>query len=735
MVDDESEQEITTVEPQSAYWWDTDYAMTINLEKYAYTVEEDINIEFQMTYNFTPVVNHAITVKIYAGYWRDWYDYYGYYYSYDETDYTLMKEVMVYTMSDGRAVLSLTDTYPEGTYTIYASDNNIKSYKEFTVGNEGIFVKSPRYYRAGQNYRAGIHLVDLTDFSPLPLEEYTYSLSYYDWNTGIWNTSITGGGSVDTNGYSFLEFYIPEELENKYYLKLEVQIPGSEAEFSTNLYQSWDYYYYSMWGGEQATNSQNIQYVITTDKTIYSLGETLHLRAMVLEYSFMNETKSPLLNTPIQVVVNNPDEFAVYWVEIMTDNSGILVFDFPIALDTDIGTYSIQFKYGNNTYSYPIKVQYYEKPVFRVDIDTYGKMYFPDTSDKIFAPDTIFEGDAVAEYYFGQSVIGATVNLEIFTYYGELVYTETGTTDVEGRYHFKINLNDISDLYYSFTTNMVVTDEYGRSAEKSQRYTRIEETYIWGNIRPWAPEPGEMIDYYFYAYQFLTSGGDSYYWNYEYNPLSNVTVEIDVYGINSLFLDESILKTKHYITSLTGVTDDFGSGSLQFQLNSQTTAAYDYFQVEITMELEDGRSTTSQTYFRYKKYSLSVELDKNTYKPGDTVEITATYEDIVAGTMVEGQGKLYIYDSSYQLVGKSTMLYNGEEHISFSLSNYAKEGTYYLYSYVSTEGNSYYGGYTYNSAYLRFEVGENVEIELNTNISTTDSRGLRYLVQSGDSIE
>ncbi|MHA1672868.1 MAG: MG2 domain-containing protein [Promethearchaeota archaeon] len=733
-MDAESDQEIKSSEPQSAYWWDTDYALTINLEKYAYTVEEDINIEFQVSNNFTAVPNHAIYVKIYAGYWRDWYDYYGYYYSYDETEYTLMEEVVVYTMSDGRAVLSLTDTYAEGMYTIFATDNNMEVYKEFTVGNEGIFVKSPRYYRAGQNFRAGIHLVDLPDFSPLSLAEFTYSLSYYDWYNGEWNTSITGAGSVDVNGYSFIEFYIPEELEDKYYLKLDVHIPGSEAEFSMNLYQSWDYYYYSLWGGEQATASQNIQYVVTTDKTIYSLGETIHLRAMVLEYSFMNETKSPLINTPIQVVVNNPDEFAVYWVEILTDNSGILTFDFPIALDTDIGTYSIQFKYGENSYSYPVKVQYYEKPVFRVEVDTFGKMFFPDNSDQILGSDTFFRGDIVAEYYFGQNVIGATVDIEILTYWDEIVYNETGITDSEGRYHFNVNLDELSDLYYSFTTHAVVTDEYGRTAEKSQRFTRIEETYLWGYVRPWAPEPGDMIDYYFYAYQFLMGTGGNY-WNYEYNPLSNVTVNINVYGIHSFLLDESILRTKQYITSRTGVTNDFGSGSLQFQLDSATTAAYDYFQIEITMELEDGRSATSQSYFRYKKYSLSVELDKTTYQRGDTVEITATYEDIVAGAMVEGQGKLYIYDSSYQLVGKSTMLYDGEEHISFSLSDYAKEGTYYLYSYVTSESNSYYGGYTYHSAYVKFEVGESYEIDINTNITTTDAHGRRYLVHSGDSVE
>lgn len=729
---EESTADVSSQEPQSQYWWDTDYALTINLEKYAFVPNEDINLEIGITYNFTPVVNHQISVKIYGGYWRDYYDYYGYYY-YDNTENTLIDTITVYTNAEGIAVLSLTDYYAEGLYTIYASDYNVKAYKEFTVGDHGIFVKSPRYYKVGQEFRAGVHLVELNDFSPLENQTYEYSITYYDWNLGIWNTSITGSGISDENGYSNLAFFIPEELRDKYYLQLNIQIPGENNAFSMFLYQSWQYYYYSLWGGEQSLNSDNIQYVVTTDKTLYTLGETLNLRAMVLEYSFMNETRTPIANSPIQVTVKNPDEYAIYWGEILTDSTGILTFKFLFVDDGDIGSYSIEFCYGSHVFTYSINVQYYEKPVFRVNIDTKGQMFYPDNSDQIFKPATFFEGDIVAEYYFGQFVIGATVELEISTYWGEVVYSETGVTDNNGKYHFRIKLNQIEDLSYSFDVSARVVDEYGRHAEKSQSYSRINEISVWGYVNPWAPEPGETLQLYFNAYQILMGSG-GYSWNYEYNPLVNVTAEIEIYGIHSVFLTENILSTKRFITSFSGVTNNFGSGSIPFQLDNSQIGSYDYFQVKITVELEDGRSDTSTSYFKYKKYSLGVELDKNQYSKGDIIEIDASYRDVVHNEPVAGKGTLYIYDSTYQMVAKATMIFDGTEHLTYKLSNFAKEGIYYIYSYVISESNSYYGGYSYHSAYQQFEVGEGYEIVITSNITTTDDENLRAIVQSGDEV-
>ncbi|WP_457559132.1 MG2 domain-containing protein [Candidatus Harpocratesius sp.] len=722
--------------PRSQYWWDSDYAMAVNLEKYAFTSEEDINIEIQMTYNFTPVVNHVIDVYVYKNYWRNWYDYYSYYYD-DSGESDKIYYQTVYTDSTGRAVLSITDDFAEGMYTLYVTDYNINSYKEFTVGNEGIFVKAPRYYKPGQDFRAGIHLVDLSDFSPLPEQNFSYSLSYYNWeydNSG-WVQVLAGNGSVDENGYNLLEFIIPSETENEYYMRLNIEIPGSTVHFSMFLYQSWEYYYYSLWGGEQSLNGDHFQYIVTTDKTIYSLGETMHLRAMVLEYSFMNETRTPLAGTPIRVSVNNPDEFTVYWTEILTDSSGILTFDFHFSDDTDIGTYSILFDYQNHSYSYPIKVQYYEKPVFRVSIDTYGKNFFPESTDLLFSKPTLFEGDVIVEYYFGQPVIGAEVELRIVNYNGEIVYSETGKTNALGKYHFAIYLNNIADLSYSFDAHAIVSDDYGRSSESKQSYTRIKDTYIWGYVNPWAPNPGDELTYYFYAYQYLMRSGGSSYWDWEFNPLANVSVSIKLYGINAIWIDEYSLKTRKYISTYKGNTNEFGSGSIKFSVDSSLIGKYDFFQIEVSMVLEDGRSSSSYDYFRFKKYSLSLNLDKKSYLPGDTIKISAKFWDTIANQPVQGKGELYLYDSNYQRIGKATMIFNGEENLSFNLSQYAKSGTYRIYSYVISESNSYYRGFTYQSAYIRFTVGQTYEISLGTNVTTKDEKGYRFLVHSQDSVK
>ena len=71
-------------------------------------------------------------------------------------------------------------------------------------------------------------------------------------------------------------------MNDYYVLKLALRTSDGEAEYETFLYRSWDCYYYALWGGQEGTNQEKKQYVVTTDKTIYTPGDTIHLRVLVL---------------------------------------------------------------------------------------------------------------------------------------------------------------------------------------------------------------------------------------------------------------------------------------------------------------------------------------------------------------------------------------------------------------------------------------------------------------------
>jgi len=371
---------------------------------------------------------------------------------------------------------------------------------------------------------------------------FNYSISYYENSFSDWSLLTTEQVQTDGMGYGIFKIEIPIEMNEYYVLKLTLRTSDGEAEYETFLYKSWDYYYYSLWGGQQPTNQEKIQYVVTTDKTIYTPGEFIHLRALVLEYSFMNESKRTLTNTPISLIIYNPDNLAIFWATLTTDEHGLITYTLPLDEDCEIGYYGFEFITPNGNYRYDTKVDFYTKPVFRVEIDTGGKDYFS-------MLDFNFEGFIHVSYYFGQPVVGASVELIIFNYKGEARKVIKGITNWEGKFYFAANLLFISDLEYSFSVKANVIDTFGRESSTSKTYTRIEQLFAYGYLSNWAPHPEEFSEYYFYVYQYVMFETDYGWWSWNYNPLANVSVKIEIYGVEgypyyrSAITNEVLLQT------------------------------------------------------------------------------------------------------------------------------------------------------------------------------------------------
>ncbi|MHA2366402.1 MAG: MG2 domain-containing protein, partial [Candidatus Hodarchaeales archaeon] len=698
--------------------------LTVNLDKYAVISGESITINLKLTSNLTDISGEMISVEIYQGYYRNYYSYYPNYYETTTPIYTRN----VTTNSNGEAIVLFSSTSSEGIYTVYAYAQGCKSYKEFTVGEVGIFCKSPRYYKLNQKYTAAVHIVNLSDFSGIPYSDFNYSLSYYDYYVSDWYILTSDVGKTDDCGYMMFSLNIPIHTEVFHYLKLVITTPDEKAIYTTNLYESWDYYYYSLWGGEQETSQEQMQYVVTTDKTIYSPGETIHLRALVLEYSFMNESKQILRNSPISLTIYNPSEFAIFWTTVTTDKYGVVTFDLPLDSDCELGFYGFEFSQSNNEYKYNVKVDYYEKPAFRVEIDTNGQDFYPNN-------EKLFEGFVEVSYYFGQPVIGATVEFMIQNYMGEIKYSVEGVTNSEGRFYFSILLNSIEDIEYTFNAQAEVVDMYGRNARSEKAYTRIEEIYAYGYLSDWAPKPLDQLEYYFYVYQYVMSE-DLYgygYWNY--NPLSNVSVNIDIYGIKDYPWYSLINTDEKLLASYSETTNIFGSGKLEFNLPLDKIKSYNFFEIRLTVDLEDDRSTTSSYYYRYKKYSLDIDISDPILDLGQVLEFNVTYKDILTNLSSTGEGKIYIYDSQRQLIGQYSGIFSGTKTLSLTISGAYPEGSYYIYSYVCSRSNLYYYGFNYHSAHESFLVGSYKVLTFNTNFNNTGNYYDQIKVQIGDTIE
>jgi len=718
-VEEQSEESLK----QASYDYSNDYVLTINLDKYVLTKGEALTINLALTYNLNATGGEIITLEIYRGFYRDfrWYhpDYYDTMVPIYSTGLT--------TDNTGQASLSFSSTSETGIYTVYAYIEDCKSYKEFTVGNVGIFYKGPMYFKSGHEYTAAVHIVDTSDFTGIP-SSFNYSISYYEYSLSSWFTLTTHQVQTDDLGYAIFKTEIPPEMNDYYVLKLTLRTSDGEAEYETFLYRSWDCYYYALWGGQEETNQEKKQYVVTTDKTIYTPGDTIHLRILVLEYSFMNETKRAFKNSLVPLTIYNPDDLAIFWTSLMTDEHGIITYDLPLDEDCELGSYGFEFGNSNAKYRYDVKVDFYIKPVFRVEIETGGKDYYSSTENH-------YKGYVYVSYYFGQPVVGASVELTIFNYMGEMKKTIEGYTNGEGRFYFSINLRSIRDLDYSFSVEANVVDTYSRNASTKKMYTRIKDIFAYGYLSNWAPHPEEPTEYYYYVYQYIMSDGDYGYWYWNYNPLANVSVKIEIYGIKGYPIFRSIIKNEQLLATYLGKTNIFGAGKLEFELPLHQIRLYDLFEIRLKVQLEDKRTTTSSYYYRYKKYSLDINIVDSHLDQGQTLEFDVTYKNVLTDTPCEGEGIIQIYDSHYQLIGRVNEIIDGSKTYHLSIPNFYPDGKYYIYTSVYSRSNDYYGGFSYHSAHEFFIVGNFQSISFDTNFTNTGRYYDEIVVQQDDVIE
>ena len=709
----------------------SDYgALSIYLAKSAIVPNDDLNMKFYLTNNLVPAANEAIHISIYSGYYRNWYYYYNNYYEVS----TPVETFTIQTNSDGEAGYTLSNTANLGIYTIFAyTDNGNEAYKEFSIGDVGIFCKGPRYFMDNNDYQAAVQIVNLTDYSSLSNIDFTYSMAFYNYSLGAWDDISTQTTQTDAFGYAIISAKFFSQESYYYSIRLTIKTLDDSAQYSTFIYKSWDYYYYSLWGGEQESNLDQYQFVITTDKTIYNPGDVVSLRALILQYSFMNETKTILKNFPVQITLSNPDEMDIFWDTIVSDQNGVLIYQIPFDEDCDLGLYGITFEIEDIQYRYDIKVQYYVKPVFRVEIDTNGRDFYPKKDFSLFGINELFEGKIHVEYYFGQPVVDASINLVIKDYTGTIITKVEGKTNNMGNLAFSVNLAEFEELDYSFKVEVDVVDQYKREAFTSKQFTRIEELYAYGYLTDWAPNPADDLEYHFSVYQLILNDrtGD-YYWNYDYNPLANLTVSIEVYG-HYKFVDYlADIGGGRLIDSYQVSTNIYGSGKLIFNIPKTKIGLYNLFEIKISVSLEDKRETESSTYFRFQKYSLDLEPSTDNISPGDELMLSMNFRDIITHKDEVGQGYIYVYDSEFQLLGKKYVELSEEEIIYLKLSDYSPTGVYRIYSYVYSPSTDFFGGYNYHSAYLTLTVGEDYAITLNTNGTIINSERHEIQVKLGD---
>ncbi|MBN2002392.1 MAG: zf-HC2 domain-containing protein [Anaerolineae bacterium] len=139
-----------------------------------------------------------------------------------------------------------------------------------------------------------------------------------------------------------------------------------------------------------------------SDKPVYRPGQTIHLRAIVLDAN----TLRPVNGSEVAFVVLNPDGRSISLHQRELSDYGVAAADVVLADDVPAGIYTLRAMLGDTTTERTITVGNYELPAFRITFTTDRTFYAPGDSVTVTGK---------AAYFFGKAVANAVVIVRGYT--------------------------------------------------------------------------------------------------------------------------------------------------------------------------------------------------------------------------------------------------------------------------------------------------------------------------------
>lgn len=334
----------------------------------------------------------------------------------------------------------------------------------------------------GKEYSGNKDIIAVSDLKVIALAQGTKQIRYVvvDATSG---QPVSGAKLHLTSGYSnnaketvvdtddkgeYILNYASNEKPNRVFATTDADNALTAAYLSS---------YFSSYNKNQNTN---LETEVFTDRSIYRPGQTVHISAIAYNVIHQDETKAAP-NRKLTFTMKDTSYKEIAKAEATTDEYGVAATDFTLPEKTKNGTFFIDVTKSSTTY---ICVEEYKRPTYEVTIEK------PEIAYK--DGDTIaVEGSA--KTYSGVPVSNATVvykvNRENAWWWrsnssntGQLL-TDTIHTDASGKFIMRVPMllpknaknRETSTrrwywcppMYYSITTNAVVTDMAGESHEAS----------------------------------------------------------------------------------------------------------------------------------------------------------------------------------------------------------------------------------------------------------------------------
>ena len=224
--------------------------------------------------------------------------------------------------------------------------------------------------------------------------------------------SVVYTGRTDANGTAEVAFTVPDDLEGQASLVVETASAGVEGQIVRPI-----------------TIARDYQLFLSSDKPAYRPGQTIHLRALILDAV----DRKPAAGQEIAFAVFDSAGERLERGVVTASDFGIAALDFALPPDAAPGQYALQAMLGDTLSERTVTVGAYDLPAFSITLET-GRPFY--------APGERVTGFARAEYFFGQPVVGGQVTLHGYTGEPERVRTVQvlGQTDGEGHFEFTFDL-------------------------------------------------------------------------------------------------------------------------------------------------------------------------------------------------------------------------------------------------------------------------------------------------------
>ncbi len=644
----------------------------IDLEKEITQPGQPLKYVIQASRGMNPAPGEWITIEIIKGEYWGWYRYYYY----DSVDYDnrVIESITVPTDADGQYEGEFQSS-DRGRYSIIirSKENYYYKSRSFNIAEIGIFWRVSREFAKGQPHYSVAYVLNTTDFSPITGAAVTLTgeLYTYDYQTdkySLYSEELFAGIS-DVQGVTEIVFTPPSNFSENYHFlaNLSVSFNGETTYVLRDIYRG-GYY----WTSDGYQEFSPYEFIVTTDKPIYNPGETVQARILLWHNDYLKATKEPIA-TSFTLKLLTPSQHTLFQKTLKSNSFGIATYSFELDSESELGAYSIVTQKDEVITTTDIRVDKYEKPAYRVEIEL-DKEYV--------APGQKVSGTLSAIYYFGKPVVKGQVELLI----GDLT-TLSGITDEDGLWTFSYKLPSSLEEsgLYALSLNATVTDTVDREVSVSTSVQITENVYVWAWVNPWFPKADQNVTLYFGAYQYSYG---FYYWR-SFQPLPEADVTIKLYGM----LSTSI--TVH-VATYQSQTDADGYGRFEFNIPQEVLSLTTRFKGVVELDSGDGRNGMSTFYFSVDLTRTDAKLDKDTYSSGDTVNIDISIHNILTFTAMSGSVRVRIFDTDYELIGEKTSdVSNSGKKFSFQLSSFAPNGKYLVHIYVSKTFTYEWGSYNY----------------------------------------